>query len=137
MKTKIHNIDNRARVVKYVINRAKGLNKKESAISAGYSEKHNTVAIEKTKGYQEVVKTYFKDKLMEQSSLEELSSELLKNIRQDQDRGAKNTAIKMALDKIEPEEHIEQEEDRVMVILRPTIEAEAKLIDPTSTPPAV
>lgn len=128
-KKKKPEFDNKARIVQYVINRAKGMNKSKAALDAGYADGNHTGLIESRQAYKEIVKTYFKDKLLEQTTLEELGSELLKNVRQDQDRGAKNKAIEIALSKIEPEEHIEEEDDKVMVILRPTIEAEAKFIE--------
>lgn len=131
-----HKIDNRARIVKYVINRAKGLNKSESALSAGYPSATHTTAIEKTDTYKEVVKTYFKDVLNTEAGgtiLSELARELLKVVRQDDDLGAKNAAIKTALEKLEPEDAPEEENDRVVVVLRPTMEAEATLL-PESRP---
>ena len=136
MKSKVHNIDNKARIIKYVVNRAKGLNKKESAIAAGYSEKGNpTTRIEKTQAYQEVVKEYYKDKVLGKITLDEIADEQIKVIRQDKDLNAKNTAIKNVVEKIEPDDAPLEENDQVLVILRPTIEAEAQLIDPASTQP--
>ena len=105
---------------KYLVNKAKGLSKKDSAIEAGYSEStatHAVQQIEKSEVYQELERKFFVDTLKEQTSLEEIGEELLKNVRQDKDRGAKNKAIEIVLNKLEPEQKDSSEDERVFVVI--------------------
>ena len=109
-----------SKVGKYAVNRNKGLTKKESAIRAGYSPSmanHGTKQIENTAMYQEIERVFFKDELLKQTDLQEIGAELLKNVRQDSDKGAKNNAIRIALDKLEPEEKQKGDDERVFVLL--------------------
>ena len=62
----------------------------------------NVPNTERTRTYQACQERYG-DVLKEKITLGELADEHLKNIRQDADRGAKNTAIRMAKEYIEPE----------------------------------
>lgn len=101
---------------KYFIARTKGKNKKQSALEAGYADGQHITQIERGVGFQEV-KEYFKDVLIGKIKVSEIADELVKNIVQDTDRGAKNKAIEIALGKIEPEKVMEQE-DKVIVILQ-------------------
>lgn len=113
-------IDLNAKPVKYFLNRKKGFNKKQSALKAGYTEAvaiKQTSKIEDTLAYKEA-RVYFKDEFLNQITMQEIASELRKNVIQDEDRGAKNAAIKIALDKLEPEDSQEKEPDRVIVILQ-------------------
>lgn len=109
-------IDKNLKPVKYFLNRKKGLTKRESAIRAGYSDTNHTSLIEKTKAFQEI-QNHFKDELLQQTSLQGLATELLKNVRQDKDLGAKNKAIEIALSKIEPDKVQSDDADKVLVIL--------------------
>ena len=112
----------RNRIKKYVLSRSKGLSKAESARAAGYTEStavHATSQIEKTKEFSALAKRYFKDELLEQITLKEIATNLKDNITQDKDRGARNQAIKLALEKIEPTDKPEDDENqKVLVVLR-------------------
>lgn len=91
------------------------MNQAQSAIAAGYADVSHTTQIERSKGFQALM---YKDRLLEEITLKELAQEHVKNIRQDSDRGAKNTAIKMAYDKIEPQGEAGNVEERVIVVLK-------------------
>ncbi len=109
------------RTGKYLIAKSKGLPKKESAIIAGFSENtamHNTDKIENTHLYRALEKKFFKDVISSQITMEEIGNELVKNIKQDVNLGAKNQAIQMALDKLEPEESLTDRDERVFVVIR-------------------
>ena len=117
--TKTKKPDLHSKIGKYYLAVQSGETKQEAQHIAGYSSDTNSTSIEKSKTFQ-AIQTYFKDEMMTQSSMQELAGELLKNIRQDADRSAKNAAIKIALDKIEPTgaTNIDIEAEKVMVVLR-------------------
>lgn len=102
---------------KYFLARQTGKNKKESALTAGYADGQHITQIESSLAYNTLT-NYFKDELLAQTNLKELAGELLKNIKQDKDRGAKNKAIEIALSKIEPDKIQPDDSDKVLVILR-------------------
>lgn len=117
-KTKTKKPDLHSKIGKYFLATRAGETKQEAQRIAGYSSDTNSATIEKSKTFQAIT-TFFKDEMMQQSSMKELASELLKNIRQDSDRGAKNTAIKIALDKIEGNNtSIDVEAEKCLIVLR-------------------
>ena len=105
-----------SKVGKYYLAVQKGKTKKEAQIVAGYNSVNNVTQIEKSKSFGEIQR-YFKDEFMDRTTLGELSDELLKNIKQDKDRGAKNKAIELALNRVEPLTKVVTEDDKVIVIL--------------------
>lgn len=105
-----------SKTAKYVLARAKGLNKKAASLEAGYTDSKNTTKIEKSKQY-DVVVAHYKDALLGHLTIDDIAAEHVKNILQDSDRGAKNVAIKMALEKLEPGSPASDEDDKVLVIL--------------------
>lgn len=104
------------RVVKYFKARKQGKTKTESSIVAGYPDPNHTTRIEKTKGYQ-ALERYYKNELLNQISLQEIAEINARNIRQERDIGGSNTAIKLALEKIEPDNKPDQDFDKVIVVL--------------------
>lgn len=112
-----HDLKN-TRPGKYLVHRKMGKNKTESAILAGYPDGTNVSKIEKSQTFQQLEQKFFKDEIAEQITLKAIAFELIKNIEQDEDKGAKNNAIKIALDKMEPEEKGEKENDTLIVVLR-------------------
>ena len=101
----------------FVANRLNGKSKSEAVRIAGISDPRNAQNIEKTQTYQ-ILDRRYKDIVEERISMQEVAEEHRKNILQDQDKGAKNTAIKMYMDKVEPEELKLDDEDKMVVILR-------------------
>lgn len=116
-KTKKPDLD--TRIGKYFVARKAGKNKKESQIVAGFPDANHSHRIENTQSYQILEQTYYKDEMLKKITLAKIAEEHIKNIVQDQDKGAKNKAIEMALGRIEPDIKKEEEVDKVLVILRP------------------
>lgn len=110
--------DLNTRIGKYYINRQKGMNKKESQLAAGFADPMHPTRIEATKTYKAIEQRYYKDELLKQISLTDIATEQIKNIMQDNDRGAKNKAIEMALDRIEPESGGAEIEEKVVILLK-------------------
>lgn len=107
------------KIGKYFLAVKSGKTKQEAQRIAGYTSDTNSSNLEKTKSFQ-AIQTYFKDELLQQSSMQELASELLKVIRQDEELSAKNMAIKIALDKIEPSNatKVDIDAEKCLVVLR-------------------
>ena len=104
---------------KYFLARQKGMTKSEAAISLGMAPTA-TANIEATKNYQACV-TKYGDVLREKIALEMIAEEQIKNIMQDTDKGAKNVAIKQAMDRIEPQQNEEFSSGEINIIIRPRI----------------
>ncbi|OGI74930.1 hypothetical protein A3D36_01380 [Candidatus Nomurabacteria bacterium RIFCSPHIGHO2_02_FULL_36_29] len=104
------------RVFKYFKALKQGKTKTEASIIAGYPDPNHTTRIEKTKGFQ-VLERYYKHELLNQISLQEIAEVNARNIRQERDIGGSNTAIKLALEKIEPDQIREDDFDKVIVVL--------------------
>lgn len=108
------------RVKKYIEGKSKGLTKKAAALEAGYSlgVAKSTSLIEQTKVYKETEIRY-RDILLSKISMEKLADEHLKIINQDEELAVKHSAIKLALDKLEPAGTTPpDDDDKVTVILR-------------------
>jgi hypothetical protein len=117
MITRTKKPDLNTRQGKYFIGKMKGLSKTDAAIAAGYPDGHHTTRIEATEAYK-ATETHYKDELLKRMPIGQLADEHVKNILQDQDKGAKNKAIDMALNWIEPKGMPNDEDDRVVVILK-------------------
>jgi phage terminase small subunit len=111
-------INKSSKQFKYYEAKKLGKSKKESALQAGYSENTARIpqVIEQSQAYQ-VIERHFKEELLGKITISEVADELVKNIRQDVQLGAKNEAIKIALNKIEPED-IPQDEEQVIILLK-------------------
>lgn len=115
MKTKI---DTTSKQFKYYEAKKQGKSKKESAILAGFapSTANTPALIENTEQYR-AIEAHFKDTLLTKITVSEVADELVKNIRQDKELGAKNKAIEMAKSWIEPDGNT-QDEERVVIVLK-------------------
>ena len=111
---------------KYYMAKKAGKSRIESMKVAGYSTKSNA-NIEKTGKFQ-AIEAYFKDEVTAKMSIGAVADELIKNIKQDNDRGAKNTAIKTYLDKVEPDSDTGRGDDEVIVVLKPVKVVEGEII---------
>ncbi len=107
--------DLNTRIGKYFIAKQRGMNKTEASIVAGYPSPTHTTRMEQTQAYQ-VLETLYRDELKKQITLQQIATEHIKNILQDSDRGAKNKAIDMALNRIEPDDSHSHEMDMVVVL---------------------
>ncbi len=110
-------IDMKSKAGKYFLALQKGSTKKEAALTVGIDPR-NVNKLEDTQMYQAIEKKYFKDELLDQITLTGLAQELLKNIVQDTDRGAKNKAIEIALSKLEPEKAPKDADEKVLIVIQ-------------------
>ena len=101
---------------RYFLAKQKAPTKKAAALMVGLSPTHTT-RMEKTKSYQ-AIEAKYKDRLLNVITLDEIALAHAENITQDKDRGARNTAIKMAVDRIEPDILSGDGDEKVLVILR-------------------
>ena len=109
-------IDLNTKVGKYFTAKKLGKTKTEASIVAGYADPNHTTRIEKTKAYQ-TIERYYKHELLNQISLKEIAEINARNMRQERDIGGSNTAIKLALEKLEPENIPEDRNEKVIVVL--------------------
>lgn len=111
-------VDLTSKSAKYFINHnLRGMPKAVAAKQAGIKHINNITNIERTETYQTLAAQYA-DIVKEYMSFEAVALEHIKNIKQDSDKGAKNTAIKMYLDKVEPEVKKATNTEKMLVILR-------------------
>lgn len=95
----------------------KGKTKKVAAIEAGLNPKNVSKAMA-TENYQALERSSYREEILKHITMAQIAGEHVKVIVQDKDLGAKNTAIKMAYEKIEPEAVPDKDEQKVLVILR-------------------
>lgn len=108
-----------SKVGKFFLAKQRGLSARQASLEAGYSRgmMNQATKITKFKSYRAIEEVYAK-KLLTKISTDEIAEEHAKNIRQDENLAAKNTAIQMALDKIEPE-NTPPEEENVVIVFKP------------------
>jgi hypothetical protein len=94
-----------------------GMTKKDAMEKAGVKTLTNTTNIERTKTFQ-ALQAKYADTIQKVISMEEVAFEHTKNIIQDQDKGAKNTAIKMFLERVEPDVQKLEDDDKLIIVLR-------------------
>ena len=99
----------------------KGVTKKEAQVIAGYATDTHATSIERSSEFK-ALQTFFKDSFLQKMSMDEIADALIDNIKQPgqerKDRNAINGAVKIVLDKLEPENRtIAEEGDKVMIIL--------------------
>jgi hypothetical protein len=104
------------RVGKYFVAVKKGKTKKEAALQAGINPS-NTSAIENTEGFKMLERVYLKDVMSTHITLDEVAAALADNIKQEGDRGARNKAIEIYRDTVEPEEKPDDTDDQVVIVL--------------------
>lgn len=112
------NINMKSKTAKYfVAQRVKGMSKTEAVKVAGISDVRNVTNIERTPTYRALEEKY-KDHMLKHFGLEEAAQEHVKIIKQDQDKGAKLNAIKLFLERVEPEMQEKPDTDQMIVVLR-------------------
>lgn len=109
------------KVGKYFLAVKSGKTKKEAQVVAGYAMANKSSQIEKSSEYQALEK-HFNTSFLAQMTMDELAGYLMDNIKQEGqdkiDRNARNGAIKIALDKLEPEGNKPSDEGaKVMIVL--------------------
>lgn len=100
---------------RYFLAKKQGKNKTEAAEIIGIDPR-NTTQLERTKRYGEI-ENYYKDQLLGKITMDEIAEVHARNIKQTKDIGGSNQAIKIALDRIEPNA-IPNEDEKIVVILR-------------------
>ena len=78
----------------------------------------NTGHLMRTDNYQELERSTYKEEILKHITMAQIASEHIKIMTQDGDLGAKNTAIKLALDKLEPQGTTTEEQEKIVVILK-------------------
>lgn len=118
MNKKVPTINKSGRPFRYYEAKKTCKTKKEAALKAGYSLATATQIspIEQSQDYQ-LIERHFKDELLSKITISEIADELTKNIRQDVQLGAKNEAIKLALERIEPDV-IPEDNETVLIVLK-------------------
>lgn len=111
-------LDLNSKMGKYLVATKKGLTKKEAQIVAGYSTPTQSSQIEASETFKAMEKLYYRDRLTQKITLDEIADEQVKVIKQDKDLSSKNKAIEMALNRIEPETSTKEDDDRLVVVLR-------------------
>lgn len=106
-----------SKTAKYFVNhRLKGMKKMHALVAAGLGPTNQT-NIERTDTYQALEERY-REVILKQLPMESVAAEHIKNILQDEDKGAKNKAIEMFLKKVEPEEMQKDEDEKLLVVLK-------------------
>ena len=103
-----------AKTGRYFLARQRGLNKTEAMKEVGASSK-NIANYEKTPNYKLCEATYAGN-LLDEITLREIAQLNVRNAKQEKDIGGSNTAIKMMVDKIEPENQVQQAQQINIVI---------------------
>jgi len=107
--------DLNTRAGKLFIQQQKGLTDSESARAIGVPPT-SVPQIENTKTYQAITKK-FAETLLDKITMGEIADAIKDNIKQDSDKGAKNNAVKIALERIEPD-NTPQQAQQVNIVLK-------------------
>jgi hypothetical protein len=95
----------------------KGKTPTQAAKAVGIDPK-NASHIMKTDNFQALEKSSYKEEILKHITMSQIAKEHIKVMTQDGDLGAKNTAIKLAIEKIEPQGTVHEEPEKVVVILK-------------------
>jgi len=109
--------DLNSKIGRFYLLRKQGYTDTEAERIAYGKYQRNAPHIKETKTYKALEKR-FRDHLKEKITLSELAEELTKNIKQDQDKGAKNTAIRLAKETFEPSGEIGMEEGELKIVIK-------------------
>ena len=93
----------------------RGFPKAEAVVMAGYKPTQNFTAIENTKAMQEVEES-FKKVILKTWSKEDIVNFLKRNAEQDKDKGASNNALKLLMDRIEPQDQPKEVNNKVLMV---------------------
>lgn len=107
----------KSKVGKYFVATKAGKTKTESKLIAGYSPNVSTSLIEESKSFQ-VLESKYSDEIQSIISKREVAQAHAENIRQEDDLGARNTAIKMFNDITEPNKGEEETKENVIIVIK-------------------
>lgn len=112
------NIDMKSKSAKYfVAQRLKGMSKSEAVKVAGISDIRNVNKFEETVTYKALEEKY-KDHMLKHLGMDDVAAEHTKIILQDVNLNAKTAAIKLFLERVEPETIDPPSEDTMLVVMR-------------------
>lgn len=103
------------KVLKYAQARASGIDKDKSKDIAGYSVNTSAHDVENLETYKVVT---IRDALLGQISIKDITAKHIENIVQDTDKNARNNAIKLAYDRIEPSNAIMEDTEKITITLK-------------------
>jgi hypothetical protein len=92
---------------KFAIAKQQGMTDANAARFAGLGSTDNSTKMKETQNYKLCMET-FKDAYLGQTTVERIVGLSIRNMEQDKDIGGSNAAIKIAMDKIEPEDKPQQ-----------------------------
>lgn len=95
----------------------KGMRPKDAAKEAGVSPA-NVTNLTRTDNFQALERSSYKEEILKHITMAQIAQEHVKVLTQDGDLGAKNTAIKLAIEKLEPGNAPAQEQEKIVVILK-------------------
>lgn len=116
-RTKDH-IDMSTKTAKYfVAQRVKGMSKTQAVKVAGISDVRNVSNYENSVTYK-ALEAKYKDVMLKHIGFDEVADRHTKLIKQDQDKSASLNAIKLFLDRVEPDVQEKNDSDQMIVVLR-------------------
>lgn len=109
------------KTMRYFRAKQSGKTAEEAKIIAHYSPNTPAIDIESTKTYQAIEQRFLKDHLQDAIQPNEVANKLAQNIRSDEG-GTSNQAIKLYMDKVEPQGTEQREPDNVIIVIQKTAE---------------
>lgn len=101
----------------FVAQRIKGMSKSKAVKVAGISSVNNVSHFENSVTYRALEEKY-KDVMLKHIGLNEVADRHVELIKQDSDKSASLNAIKLFLDRVEPEVQEKNDSDQMIVVLR-------------------
>lgn len=101
----------------FVAQRIKGMSKSKAVKVAGISDIRNVNKFEESVTYKALEEKY-KDVMLKHIGMDEVAEKHTEIIQQDKDRGAQLNAIKLFLERVEPEVAQKDDSERMIVVLR-------------------
>jgi hypothetical protein len=115
---KVKGVNKSSKTAKYFkAHRLEGKTKTQACKEAGISSVTNVSNIENTQTYQRLDMAY-KDILSDHIGMDEVASRHAELIRQDKDNSVSLRAIELHLKKVEKEDVLDDEENKMIVVLR-------------------
>lgn len=118
--------DLKTKTGKYFLARQSGKNKTDSKAIAGISPTFTPTRIEANKTYQALEEKHLKNHIEDRIKGEQVANALAENIEQDKDRGARNKAIEIYHNIVEPNGIQDDSKESVIIVFK---EAKVKEID--------
>lgn len=101
----------------FVAHRIKGMSKTKAVKVAGISDVRNIQKFEALPSYKALEEKY-KDVMLKHIGMDAVAEKHVEIINQDKDRGAQLNAIKLFLERVEPELNESKSDDQMIVVMR-------------------